>query len=49
MAKVEPPFPGRPEENVRLTLRGVLRGCGTLRATLVPAGGGAAALDDKRC
>lgn len=34
---------------VRLTLRGVLRGCGTLRATLAAAEGGAAALDDRRC
>jgi hypothetical protein len=34
---------------VRLTLRGVLRGCGTLRATLAASEGGAAALDDKRC
>ena len=34
---------------VRLTLRGVLRGCGTLRATLAVSGGGAAALDDERC
>lgn len=34
---------------VRLALRGVLRGCGTLRATMVAAEGGAAALDDRRC